>query len=789
VPESLREPYTERHIHRNFRNPNDPMSLPQDPPSGNAPPQATGITRNGAAEARLRYLASALGGFVYDWDVESGAVVRSTGLLTFLGYSPQEVEEGVGWWHARIHPDDLAGPVAAARDVFDDPASTRVATEYRVRRRDGEYRWVVDRAWLVRDERGRLVRVVGITTDVTAERAEREAASHAEAERLRLLESEREARRRTERLQRLSAELTRLLTPAEVAEVVVRQTLDAFGAFASGVVELSEDGSEFVLLGAIGFEAGLLRQYSRFSVDLPLPARDVVRTHESVFVGDIEDWRERYSPLPRPLPDGATDGAWVALPLRVEERLIGVLTISMPGPRDFADDERRFMRAFADLCAQALERAHLYEAASEAQARAEFLSEASRLLASSLDHARTLESVARAAVPRLGDWCAVDMVVDPASAAWPPTVQRLAVMHQDPARIEWARELHDRSPPDWDAPGGLPRVLREGVIEFYPSINDEMLVASARSAEELALMREIGFAAYISVPLVVRSRIAGAITLCMAESGRHYRPADRELAEELARRASLAIEHAELYREAQEANAAKSQFLAVMSHELRTPLNAIGGYTELLELGIHGAITAEQRAALERIQHSQRHLLGLINNVLNFARIEAGQVEYRIEPLAVDRMIAGAVDLVEPQARAKKQALEVDLCRRPVTVLADAEKLQQVLLNLLSNAVKYTSEGGRIRVACEPDGETASISVSDTGIGIPADRLSAVFEPFVQVNTGPTRSADGTGLGLAISRDLARAMGGDLQVESVLGRGSTFTLTLPTAKTSAGRAG
>ena len=255
--------------------------------------------------------------------------------------------------------------------------------------------------------------------------------------------------------------------------------------------------------------------------------------------------------------------------------------------------------------------------------------------------------------------------------------------------------------------------------------------------------------------------------------------AEAELATERAQQA--AAEAARARADAEAANRAKSDFLAVMSHELRTPLNAIGGYVELMELGVRGPITDAQRDDLARIKRSQKHLLGLINEVLNYMRVEAGAMRYEITTLSIREVMEAVEPLVAPLLRAKGLSFERTGDEVNAWVRADPERVRQIFINLLSNAVKFTPPGGHITLHCQPGAGAVAFHVSDTGIGIAADKMASIFEPFVQINTRLTRTEEGVGLGLAISRDLARGMGGDLTVRSREGVGSTFTLTLPRA--------
>ena len=235
------------------------------------------------------------------------------------------------------------------------------------------------------------------------------------------------------------------------------------------------------------------------------------------------------------------------------------------------------------------------------------------------------------------------------------------------------------------------------------------------------------------------------------------------------------------------ANRSKAEFLAVMSHELRTPLNSIGGYVDILDTGLRGPLTEAQRADLLRIKRSQQHLLGIINDILNFTRLEATEVQFDVMDVPVRQLMSDLDAIVGSLARAKSLDYSCKLPPASVFVSTDPDKLRQILVNLVSNSVKFTAPGGRIAVRCSDTKTSVEIEVADTGRGIPADKLDAVFEPFVQLESGLTRTTEGTGLGLAISRGLARGMGAELSVRSKEGVGSVFTLTLPLARERAAR--
>jgi signal transduction histidine kinase len=348
--------------------------------------------------------------------------------------------------------------------------------------------------------------------------------------------------------------------------------------------------------------------------------------------------------------------------------------------------------------------------------------------------------------------------------------------------------------------------VSEEVVDRFRESFDESLIT--RLTGLLGADSPQGF---IGVPLVVGGNVTGLLAVVRPEriagdtggyeddewllsalADQTAAPVENAQLSEALDRAHLLAENSRLYEseraarkeaelaraEAENANRAKSEFLANMSHELRTPLNAIAGYVELLDMEIRGPITPAQREDLSRIKASQRMLLRLVNDVLNFAKLESGHVPVIVKNIDIANVLGALEPLVLPQLMSKGLTFDTDSCSNELRALADPEKLEQILLNLLSNAIKFTPAKGAIHLTCDSDETTVSIRVRDTGRGIPQEKQDRIFEPFVRVDEGFNRPTEGTGLGLAISRNLARAMGGELAVESVPGDGATFTLTL-----------
>ncbi|HZB45096.1 MAG TPA: GAF domain-containing sensor histidine kinase, partial [Pyrinomonadaceae bacterium] len=412
----------------------------------------------------------------------------------------------------------------------------------------------------------------------------------------------------------------------------------------------------------------------------------------------------------------------------------------------------------------------------QTEERVRFLAEANALLASSLDYETTLARLARLSVMTLADHCLIDVLGDDGR------VRRVATVHASPGKEGIVEDLR-RFPPTPGETGGIPTVLSTGRPVVVPELTDEKIRTLARGDEHLEALRRLGPTSFMVVPLNARGRTIGAITLGLDEPGRSYTATDLSFAEELARRAALAIDNARLYSRAQEANRAKDEFLATLSHELRTPLTPVIGWVHMMRSGHLDEAGVAQ--GLEVIDKNAQALLRLINDLLDMTSIMSGKMRIERAPVELGRVLSEAVETVRPQADVKGVALELadgDGAAGAATALVsgDRTRLVQVFWNLLSNAVKFSRKGARVRVESRADGAAARVEVVDEGSGIETEFLPRVFDRFSQADGSTTRAHGGLGLGLALVKSFVEAHGGTAEVFSDgPGRGSRFAVMLP----------
>ena len=456
----------------------------------------------------------------------------------------------------------------------------------------------------------------------------------------------------------------------------------------------------------------------------------------------------------------------------------------------------RLQREIAErLLMSALREHDAADLAEESRERANFLAAESRRLGESLDESDTLAAMRATSLPSLGAWCIVDTFSADGFTRGVP------IPNLDAAKQSIMEQLESRWLPSNAGGLGLHEAMQKGFPWIIANHAGPSLVGAGDNpndddandddpddddATDEYEWNVHGIGPLLTVPMLVRDALIGALTFVGDPHDRSFTSEEIELAQDLANRAAAALDRARAFgeavalrRQAESASNAKSVFLGMMSHELRTPLNAIGGYVDILDLEIHGPVTEAQHRDLERIRSSQQYLTRLIADLLNLTKVNSGLSVYDDYDILIQDVLDTSLALLEPIFVKKALVPDVIMHTERIIARGDRQKVIQIVVNLLSNSMKFTPHGGRLVIACESTPDSVKVRVSDNGIGISPDKQEAIFEPFVQIKEGSLAPEGGIGLGLAISRTLARGMHGDLTVESELGKGSCFTLTLP----------
>ncbi|RYG71114.1 PAS domain S-box protein [bacterium] len=654
---------------------------------------------------RYHRAAQAVAGYIYEHDLQTGEIYRSSGFFDVLGYDPQIAPPNFDWWREQVNAADLPQLDSVTANSIRE--GEQFSLEYRAQHADGSYRWLWDRGLVVRDENGVAECIVGFISDISARRS---------------------------------------------AETSLRESEANFRQLANSMPQIVWASNP---RGIPDYFNRRWYEYSGLEQDL---------------VGS-DTWDNFYHPADA----GRVRAEWeTAMAHRVAFRSELRLRDKHGGYRWFLCRANPMLDAATGEITRWFGTATDIDEQKRAAETQHFLSEVGVVLSGSLDPQIILQEVTRLAVPHLGDWCFVALKNNDG------VPEMVVAAHRSAEEVEGFWKRHSKYGFEAGADKGMPYVVRTGEPEIIERLDNDFWRAVFPSPAYQQEVTAVGHRSSMIVPLEVRGQILGAIGFTYAETENYYSDQDLPLAMEIARRAAIAIENARLYRQLQDADRRKDEFLAMLAHELRNPLAAISGARTLMDELLEGEakiITGTPRAILER-QVAQ--LSRLVDDLLDVSRITRGKIELRRKEVDFTEIVRNALDGVRPLILSRRHNLRVELPESAVTVNADPARLGQIVSNLVTNAAKYTDPGGQILVRMEKAEAEVKLYVSDNGTGLSPEMLQSIWGLFVQSDRTLERSQGGLGIGLTLVKSLAEMHGGRVAATSGgTGKGSEFLVALP----------